>query len=144
MTKPHIYKSRLLKLADFLEKLPPKRFAYDMWVGSHWRGNTNLSCGTTACALGWATTMPIFRRLGLRLTLGVGCNLDDAERGGMYGDITMPGGGDEYVAGKKIFGLTMGEVSQLFMPANDYEETASAKYVAKKIRKFVKTKYGSR
>lgn len=59
---------RLLKLAAFLETVPRERFNYGHWVGENWRGAPDLSCGTTACALGWATVMPEFRRLGLYLS----------------------------------------------------------------------------
>lgn len=44
----------LLQLADFLEKLSPERFDYGVWVGETWKGDPDLSCGTTACAAGWA------------------------------------------------------------------------------------------
>ncbi len=58
---------RLLKLADFLESLPRNRFCLERWVGRGWEGKPDLSCGTTACALGWATTIPEFRKLGVRM-----------------------------------------------------------------------------
>jgi hypothetical protein len=58
---------RLLRLADFLDNLPAGRFDYNHWVGSDWQGDPDLSCGTTACAMGWATTIPEFRALGLKL-----------------------------------------------------------------------------
>jgi len=60
-------KSLLTELADFLDTLPPERFDYGHWVGSDWKGESDLSCGTTACAAGWATTLPSFRERGLRL-----------------------------------------------------------------------------
>ena len=60
--------ARLLRLADFLmTSVPGIRFDYGSWVGSDWKGKPDLSCGTTACALGWGTTMPELRELGLRL-----------------------------------------------------------------------------
>lgn len=49
---------RLLRLAAFLDTLPPERFDYRTWVGKDWQGKADLSCGTTACALGWAMTLP--------------------------------------------------------------------------------------
>lgn len=67
MMKPHVQKRRLLKLADFLDALPPKRFDFSRWVGDDWQGDEQLSCGTTACALGWAATIPEFRKLGVSL-----------------------------------------------------------------------------
>lgn len=59
----------LLELADFLDTLPEHRFDYRSWVGWDWEGAEDLSCGTTACAAGWATTLPSFRARGLRLYL---------------------------------------------------------------------------
>lgn len=48
-------KERLLKLAEFLETSVPNE---EFDLGS-WR------CGTTACAVGWACTMPEFTQQGL-------------------------------------------------------------------------------
>ncbi len=59
--------NRILRLADFMEKLPKERFYFGSFAGDNWAGKPDLSCGTTACAIGWATTIPYFRRLGLYL-----------------------------------------------------------------------------
>jgi hypothetical protein len=49
---------RLLQLADFLETDRVKEhFDYSTWVGDSWEGHPDLSCGTTGCALGWATVL---------------------------------------------------------------------------------------
>lgn len=150
MNKDYIYKRRLLKLADFLYELPPTRFAYESWVGESWEGKPDLSCGTTACAFGWATTIPSFRKLGLRLkpnrsegrahvTLkdfsGWSARFENAPR----------------LAARKIFGLDTDEFEYLFVPntasyngnifRRSPSENASAKKVAAHIRKFVKRKY---
>jgi len=55
----------LRELAALLDSLPADRFDYAMWVGNSWQGNEALSCGTTACAAGWATTLPNYRAAGL-------------------------------------------------------------------------------
>lgn len=94
---------RLLKLADFLEKLPRKRFDYGVFVGPDWEGAQDLSCGTTACALGWAAAMPEFRRLGLHFS--------------KYGDGVILGDLSDFAAGAEIFGLTNNETDFLFSPA---------------------------
>lgn len=62
-----VHAQRLLKLAKFLDELPEERFDLATWVGRSWKGKQDLSCGTTACALGWACTIPEFRKLGARL-----------------------------------------------------------------------------
>lgn len=54
---------RLLKLADFLEtKVDPKRFNLKYWATTDYMPQ---SCGTTACAMGWATVC--FPRSGLKI-----------------------------------------------------------------------------
>lgn len=42
----------LLQLADLLETVEPKRFDYSRWF------RNDAKCGTVACALGWACTLP--------------------------------------------------------------------------------------
>lgn len=113
---------RLLKLAAFLRKLPRKRFNYESWVGEDWQGAPSLSCGTTACALGWATTMPIFRRLGLRLE---SIRDEDGFRNG-------------YVSGPylEVFAL---DSDDLFYP-DAGESNWTPKQVAGKIERFVKNR----
>lgn len=51
----------LAKLSALLKTVPPERFYYGSWVGDDWAGRQDLSCGTTACALGWATQIPEFK-----------------------------------------------------------------------------------
>jgi hypothetical protein len=70
MVTVRVARGRLLKLADRLETWPRKRFDFTTFVGMDWGGDPDLSCGAVACALGIATTMPIFRRLGLYLSPG--------------------------------------------------------------------------
>lgn len=98
---------RLIKLAVFLEKLPPKRFDYGVWAGNNWKGKPDLSCGTTACALGWATTIPEFKKLGLRL------------RRDQYNDVEVVLGTRSAIridteAAQRVFNLTATEASALF------------------------------
>jgi hypothetical protein len=124
---------RLLLLADFLEKLPPERFNYGEWVGKDWGGKQDLSCGTTACALGWACTMPEFQALGLKFR----------------SDEYRPGP-EPSVAGMNVrntimclFGDRNGVVS-LFFPRiayrNAYPSTSKPAKVAARFRKFVSAK----
>lgn len=59
---------RLEVLALFLEtEVVDERFDYAGWVGTDWEGREDLSCGTVACALGWATVIPEFQAMGLSL-----------------------------------------------------------------------------
>jgi hypothetical protein len=72
---------RLLLLADFLEKLPRKfykNFRMNDWLdlgggdlayglGSLENHKELGECGTSACALGWATQVPSLRRAGVTM-----------------------------------------------------------------------------
>jgi len=146
MNKDYVYKRRLLALADLLQKLPAKRFNYSSWVGDDWGGKSDLSCGTTACAFGWATTMPSLRRLGLVLHK-VHQDISEVKlhKNGKYLEPDK--------AAREVFGLSYGEFEYLFVPYSGRELTsyklpesylgdrASAKEVAAHIRKFVEAKY---
>lgn len=73
---------RLTKLADFMESVPRHRFSMERWFWhkgrhSHLIGPTVTRkalehCETTACALGWAATIPLFRRAGLAIQTNLG------------------------------------------------------------------------
>lgn len=121
---------RLLKLASFLDKLPRKRFDYTRWVGDDWDDKQDLSCGTTACALGWAAAMPEFRRLGLCLT---GRGTPEGTYVGLRGQDCMF---TPLRAATAVFGIFEIDAEWLFQPQEE-EDFATPKYVARKIRKFV-------
>lgn len=120
---------RLLKLASFLRTLPRKRFDYTTWVGEDWQGAQDLSCGTTACALGWAATMPAFRRLGVRLKKRAWGGGQVALRGLHRGSIEVA---------MYIFALDHHEAHHLFTPEGKEGDGTTPKQVAKKIERFVK------
>lgn len=147
-TTSTVGKRRLLKLADFLKKLPRKRFDYGAWVGEDWKGKADLSCGTTACALGWATVIPSLRKAGLRLY---------KRNDGTNGYVTLKNRtrvGSEQAAAE-VFGITPQEAGYLFTPEYDtwgldvrFEHLGTApgwdatpQQVAKHIRNFVKVKF---
>ena len=170
MTTNNVYCDRLLKLANYLDTVPEQNFAYTYFVGLSWDGkNPNvIKCGTTACALGFATQIPEFQALGVVLRLdvsewgssGVVC-LDNTTAK----DFNRP-----LEVGKVIFDLNEAEFEYLFMPreqhddyecADDYSDgfdgnacavaygeespdgKASAKEVANHIRFFVGNKYAN-
>lgn len=123
--------TRILKLADFVEKIPPKKFDFRTYVGHDWRGAKDLSCGTTACALGWATAMPLFRKLGLRLVK----TKDIAER-------IKLGKGHPESKSEELFGISGSTYYMLFIPS-DWSEGclshgATPKEWAKHARSIVK------
>lgn len=146
--KRHVGLKRLEKLAAFLRKLPPKRFDYNQWVGSDWKGKPDLSCGTTACALGWAAAMPAFNRIGLKLRR-IPSKYADGEDAWNVGFELNGNICTALEAASETFGISWDDASHLFMPnsadpyGNVWErsidwENASAKQVARKIEQYVK------
>lgn len=139
----NIYKQRLLNVATFLDTVPDNRFNYRGWVGPDWKGMQDLSCGTTACALGWAATMPEFQALGVRL-------LRTASNYGFVGFENDNPNDYFWNVTKKIFDLSLEESRFLFLPnvnfvgmenSKYHGEDATAKMVADHIRAFVDYKY---
>jgi len=149
MSDDRTNKNRLLKLADFLSTLPRNRFDFSNWVGKDWGGKPDLSCGTTACALGWATTIPSLRRAGLRLVHDEQVdNQAYVTLNGQVGSWDDPFESSQ-AAAKEVFGLDYDEFSFLFIPESfsyagrpSLSEKATPKQVARNIRFFVKHKYG--
>lgn len=133
MTKGYVYKKRLLKLADKLDwvhKHVPHQFDYNQWIGLDWEGKADLSCGTSACALGWATTIKSFRRLGLRVP-----DNSHSDYNSKWAEMGM-----------EIFGLWEEGFRKVFVPSysglgREGGKLISAKQVASHIREFVKEKY---
>lgn len=132
---------RILLLADFMEKLPGKRFDFRTFVGGDWKGAADLSCGTAACALGWATTMPVFRRLGLRVTADRCIELQGEP---MNAPLTLP----KFL---RIFDIDNetkfrlffpGSSSFLFFPGDYLPANATPKQWASHARKIVKELQG--
>lgn len=113
---------RLLKLAKLLESVPRSKFDYTQW-GLQWDGRKN-SCGTKGCALGWACTVPSFRKLGLKMT------------NGEWGPRPVSPSGEESYAACAIFNIDTEQSYDLFLPLEG-EYKATPKQVAKKIRNFV-------
>jgi|ERR1700722_1109491 len=135
---------RLLALAKLLDKLPPDRFDYRQWVGDDWKGKPDLSCGAPACALGWATTMPKLRALGLRLVRSSGfgsyVTLGRSRAVCDYEEV-----GHSLRVACTVFCLKEQEAILLFVPRDDIFRLRSAKpgarataqEVAAHIRNFV-------
>jgi hypothetical protein len=156
MNKDFVYKRRLLKLADYGDTIPLKRFDFAVFGGANWAGKPDLSCGTTACMFGHSTTIPSFRRLGLYMyRLYTGAHPMVGLKGGRTG---YPG---VLEAGQKIFGLYEAELELLFIPSDHLGGTSMSTYqqkdyfgfaslpsdstpqqVSAQIRRFVVWKYG--
>lgn len=138
-----VAKKRILKLCEYLESLPPaaeKHFDMVNWLG-HKEGrkgkhkhfdNDELieqkhlvaACGTTACALGWATTSPYFRKLGLSMRTLIDAD-GDLDVVMQFGELTGNGPGVFDVA-KEAFELSGREAEMLFrdLPASTPKQWA--------------------
>lgn len=137
MTDRKTGNAHLIILADALETVPEEQFDYHQWVGSGWTGDETLSCGTKACALGWATTIPKFRELGLCMRKVTYLRFDGTtDLQGLVG-LTHNEDAGETEAGNEIFGLNEDEFDYLFTPDACKDYGATAKDVAQKIRRFV-------
>jgi hypothetical protein len=127
-------KRRLLALARKLDTVPVERFDISTWVGMHWQGKPDLSCGTVACALGWATTIPSFRRLGLRLIEG---------SVGLTGYVVLLKDGYKVAsnisAAELLFDIDTRTAELLFMPSSymAISRHVTPKIVARRIRQLV-------
>ena len=121
---------RLLKLADHLDTVPRKVFNMGTWYDVD--TDAAPSCQTQACAMGHATNVPAFRRLGLRKEQTYeDCNTKSY-------DVTMPGcrNGGGMDAAVELFGIKRDDAEVLFSPAYD-KAPETPKQVAKRIRRFV-------
>jgi hypothetical protein len=122
-----VNKERLLRLADLLDTIQPGRFDFGVWVsGPHDGDCYDLNhCGTVACALGWATTIPEF---GLRFRWGSVSLVEDS----FHDD-------GPFHAACHVFDIDMPTAKQIFAngdPEVDVQ-TYSAQHAAAHIRKVV-------
>jgi len=136
MNKHHI--NRLEKLYTFLGTVKPEKFDFSSWAqGSHCgdiEQNIN-ACGTTACAMGWAGSMPEFRKRGLKLvwkqnSTGGFVIFTDQDGESFYGD----------EAGEVFFGLTAKEANYLFIPCSLEDENMPLCQYRQRLRKFIDRK----
>jgi hypothetical protein len=133
---------RLNVLANFLAyEVKKRKFHLDKWVD---RTDHNFEtprevikslqkkgCGTTACAVGWAATIPEFRELGLNLRFadwGIDVTYKDFDGGS--------------TAAMAFFKLSIEEVDELFMPSayTRNDEKPSKKNVVAKLRQYARLK----
>lgn len=136
-------KEKLLTLAAFLKTVPPERWDYSNWVNSDWQGKLDLSCGTKACALGWAATIPAFAAAGLTLRI-----VSRANRHGYLGTVDFTIDSHTYNgtdAAAKFFGIPYWAADRIFSrPAwldawnrDDPSNNVTAVEVAEYIEQYV-------
>ena len=137
----YYHKNRLLKLAAFLDNVPPERFDLSFWYGRFLDGGSHVNdyeyfknnCGTAACAIGWACTIPSFRKAGLRINP----NSDYGEN--YYTPVYKSY--REFTAVNEFFGLEIQDSQHLFFDSSYPERfRTSPKTVADRIREFVSNK----
>jgi hypothetical protein len=131
-------KRRLLALADFLEKkVPAKDFSYgtvcDLVDAEDYPERLSPGCGAVGCAVGWALSMPCFKREGWRFS----------KNGSIWNN------GLEYSwlsAGVQMFDLNYEDSDYLLTPGHPEDggsglpHSATPKRIARHIRKFVARK----
>ncbi len=160
-----VFAKRLLALADLVEeKESAGRFYFNNWVGGiegSWRGKPDFSCGTSACALGWATTMKSCRKAGLRMHTA-----HKHSDGTFTGNVCLKGdiNGDKYIsineskaAAEEVLGVApshgdsvyQSEFYALFIPGSKGQfpgftktkDTSKGDVVAANIRAYVAWKH---
>lgn len=136
-----LHKNRLLKLAEFLDKLPKEKFDFSSVISKN-----EGKCGTICCAVGWLPT--VFPRSWMwDFVAGDETHINVFRK--------VPNGEDTksshhwhcdfWVDVSKFFGMTEKEVEQLFFPEMDRPwdpdfmlgEEATANEVADSIRDYI-------
>lgn len=116
--KTTMRKDRLLKLANFLEKkVKPKWFALHTWAEEGWK---EKECGTTACAMGWATVCFPRSKLTISKT-----------------GVLKYGNSLNWQAVKKFMQISEGDALYLFSD-HSYNYLGTRKDVIERIRQYVK------
>lgn len=130
---------RLKTLANFLRNLDEMVFSISQWYDAIMSKSVNNitrpdavefahECGSTACALGWAVTIPEFKEAGLTLSI-IGAE-----------PFTYPTpyfeGFGGYVAASKFFSIPQ-SISQNFFGPSAYEGEPSPKDVAARIEVYL-------
>ncbi len=119
---------RLLKLADFLEKLPRKQFDICEIASK------DEACGTVACVAGWAGFVPAFRRAGLKM-------VDEGKSSGKLSLMVNGVVKDNLLGAVAMFlGLSWRDEADLFWPSGYDKANVTPKDAAKKIRRLVAAK----
>lgn len=108
-------RARLALLAATLETIPEETFDMSTWgrlnpFGQRLKGEDEVdihTCGTAACALGYATGIPEFKTAGLKLIKYT----DESNKS--YPAFNQFRG---VSAGREFFGITHNTATQLFLP----------------------------
>lgn len=117
-----------MKLAEFLRTIKRSKFDLGVFVENdklgryEWDTKALNECGTTACACGWACTIPSFRKAGLKLEKG----------------FLKYKGAFNFTAASEFFGITLIEAEYLFDPLYYKKaDNTTPIEVSNRIKKFV-------
>ena len=120
MTTSKQRNERLLQVVRVLKELPKgKRFDLGRWY----------TCGTVACAIGWAASDPWFTRRGFKLERVAGCP-PNTHRPVFKGRL-------DFRAVETFFGTGLAQAKWLFVDAS-YPHGAPASFVIQRIEKYVR------
>lgn len=149
--KKSVGRKRLMALATFLDAKAPEikgKFSMSTW-GKNGRKPTSEPkefvaghCGTTACALGWGTAVPMLRKAGLRAFVpphGRTATMALVDRKGDVTKTSGQSGHSIYPITQQLFGIADEHALNMFMPldCNDNVLRLSAKRAAARIRNTV-------
>jgi hypothetical protein len=136
----HVAKRRLLKLADKLDEVAEdnklrRQFDLDSWKSDTYKRGT---CNSTACACGFAASIPSFKKQGLRVVEDGDYYDNDTNKEVIQYELKYAGY-ESLEAAEKFFYLEDWEdADYLFFPGCYPEnKRKSAKYVANRIRSYV-------
>ena len=141
--------TRLLRLAQFLEdEVPAKNFNVSSWYAA--RGRTKdgedstittvkkNECGTTACACGWAATIPEFVSDGFTLRGNeAGSSIRFIEYYDADEDETYSG----FQAAEQFFNISSEDTYHLFAERSYPDDSGTLENVVKRIRRLVADKF---
>jgi hypothetical protein len=114
---------RLRKLAAFLRELPRRKFDFGTWARDPGNPDPRIKLDphdrkTVACAAGWATCIPEFKRAGLRLRNGIP---------------SMPSGAAGSHAMAEVLGIDERIALQYFVSPYYYDVYISLEVTPKKV-----------
>ena len=126
---------RLLFLAAFLDTVNEDKFDLGSWRDSPYSSSITDSvliheCRSTACAVGWACSLPEFQELGLKFEIHHPIYMDQ------YG-VQIYG----WDAVESFFDLEPLEAQHLFSDLTYLRMPKTSNAVASRIREFVKTRF---
>lgn len=117
----NFHRLQLEQLCVLLDSLPRERFNYSVFVSERWKGMPDLSCGATACAFGWATTMPSVKAMGIKMEK----NGSDPPQFSVNG-VSLGTFAGAFTAARVAFGLDGNESDYLFRPTAELSKRPSA------------------